>query len=161
VHKAVAPRNKPTVVAAVNLASLETNGLRLAYEIIGPHHPSLAISAIGQERSRSRFNATGVEYTPSQAEKRFELKGKKWCGMVLFDVKAALDVIRDCKADSIPLLGIEGFTLGTQAGREIVHASTADILDTSSDAVEAYTRSIAFVSDPQRKELFFEFVFGD
>lgn len=102
-----------------------------------------------------------MEYTPSESERRFEPRGTKWCNMILFDVKGALEVIRDCESDSIPLLGIEGFTLGKEDGKEIVYTDTADILDTSYDGAKAYARSVAFVSEPQRKELFFEFVFGD
>lgn len=102
-----------------------------------------------------------MDYTPSEAEKRFEPKGRRWCGMTLFDVKGALEVINDCERDGITLLGIEGFTPVTRDGKEFVYSDTADILDTSYDGAKAYARSVAFVSEPRRAKLFFEFVFGD
>lgn len=112
-----------------------------------------------------------MESKPSVTEKRFESKGKRWCNMLLFDAKAATDVIHECQEDAIPLLGIEGFELGTQDSREIVYSDTADILDLSDlhrsfwdDSpidVEQYVRCLEFVRDPKRQGLYFEFVFAN
>jgi hypothetical protein len=81
--------------------------------------------------------------------------------MVLFDAATATEVIRACEDDRIPLLGIEGFRLGKQDSKEVVYASTADILDLSFGGNGVYDRSLAFVSDSKREGMHFEFVFGD
>ena len=106
-----------------------------------------------------------MHHTPSEAEKRFGSQGTQWCNMALFDVDGATKVIRDCKQDRIPLLGIEGFIpFGEPASGERVLTSTADILDLSDrdrTADGTYDLCQAFVTDPTRQGMHFEFVFGD
>lgn len=101
----------------------------------------------------------------SEVERRFGARGIRWCDMLLFDVRAALEVIEECRKNSIPVLGIEGFVpFGEPDLNEKVLSDTADILDTSSPCrSEATTYDVcrSFVSDPKREGMHFEFVFGD
>lgn len=84
--------------------------------------------------------------------------------MLLFDVRAALEVIEECRKDNIPVLGIEGFVpFGEPDLDENVLSDTADILDTSSPCgseATTYDACRSFVSDPKREGMHFEFVFG-
>lgn len=102
-----------------------------------------------------------TRWLPSESDKRFLPRGKLWNNMLLFDVQSATDIIGECEKDGISIYGIEGFTLGREDSREIVYTDTADILDTSNARTEAYERSREFVTDPRRKGMYFEFVFGD
>jgi hypothetical protein len=99
-------------------------------------------------------------YAPFGAERRFSPRGTTWCNTVVFDPSKAAIVIRECKDDHIPILGIEGFTLGTKDSKEVIYTSTADILDLSDDP-EGYELALAFVSDSKRSGMYFDFVFGD
>ena len=102
-----------------------------------------------------------MHHTPSESEKRFSPRGTRWCNTVLFDTGTAVSVIRECKQDRIPILGIEGFTLGRKDAKEVIYSDTADMLDLSGSGSEGYERSLAFVSNSRRGGMYFEFVFGD
>jgi hypothetical protein len=101
-----------------------------------------------------------MDYTPSKAEKRFAPRGIRRGKMLFFDADAAVDVIRICKEEGIPILGIDGVTFGVQDSKEVIYSSTADILD-SKAAGDMYDLSLAFLSDPKRRGMYFDIVFGD
>lgn len=106
-----------------------------------------------------------VQHTPSEAEQRFASRGVRRGNALFFDAEAAADVISECKMDSIPILGIDGVTFGFQDSKEVLYASTADIVDFRSSTVpltgNVYDLSLAFISDPKRRGMHFDIVFGD
>jgi hypothetical protein len=99
--------------------------------------------------------------TPSEAEKQFRPRGKTWCDTVVFDVSTTINIMDECEQKRIPILGVEGFTLGTKDSKEVIYTSTFDILDLSDAGFEAYERTRGFVSNPRRDHMYFDIVFGD
>jgi hypothetical protein len=96
-----------------------------------------------------------------QLEAEFSPKGVLDAGILLLQPNDAIDLVRRCRDQLVPILGIDAFRLGPARTQPILE----DSIDFSSASVSlegpnAWRRAELFLQDRLRKDLFFEIVMG-